>query len=135
MADNVRNTAELKPIEYKQAMKTRDKKEWTEATKDELDRFTKNEVYKLVPIEDVSEGTHVMTTTWACKKKANGVFRARLNVRGYEQIPGEHYEPDWTSAPVASDVAIRLMLCLMLMSGMHAHLIDVQGAFLLGKVR
>ena len=76
-----------------------------------------------------------MTTTWACKKKANGVFRARLNVRGYEQIPGEHYEPDWTSAPVASDVAIRLMLCLMLMSGMHAHLIDVQGAFLLGKVR
>ena len=92
MADNVRNSAELKHVKYIQAMKTRDKKEWTEATKDELDRFTKNEVYKLVPIEDVSEGTHVMTTTWACKKKANRVFRARLNVRGYEQIPGEHYE-------------------------------------------
>ena len=52
-------------------------------------------------------------------------------MRGFEQIPGEHFEPDWTSAPVASDVAIRMMLCIMLMSGMYAHPIDVQGAFLL----
>ena len=79
-------------MKYKQAMKTRDKKLWKEATKDELNRFTENEVYKVVPIEDVPEGTHVMTNTWAFKKKANGVFRARLNVRGYKQIPGEHYE-------------------------------------------
>ena len=42
MADNVRNTAELKPMKYKQAMKTRDKNKWKEAAKDELNRFTKN---------------------------------------------------------------------------------------------
>ena len=75
-----------------------------------------------------------MTTTWACKKKANEVFRARLKIRGYEQIPGEHYDEDWTSAPVANDVMIRIMLVLMLMSGMYAHLVVVQGAFLLGTL-
>ena len=82
MANNVFNTTELRPMKYKQAMKTKDTNEWKEAVKDELKRFTKNEVYKVVPIEDVPDGTHVMTTTWACKKKANGVFRASLNVRG-----------------------------------------------------
>ena len=84
-------------------------------------------------MKDVPEGTHVMTNTWTCKEKANGTFRARLNMRGFEQIPGEHYEPDWISAPVANDIVIRMMLCIMLTSGMYAHFVDVQGVFLLGR--
>ena len=133
MAKNLRSTSELRPMKYREAIKTEDKEEWARATKDEYNRLVKNDVFKVVPIKDVPEGTHIMTNTWACKKKANGTFRARLNMKGFEQIPGEHYEPDWISAPVARDVAIRLMLCLMLMSGMYAHLVDVQGAFLLGQ--
>ena len=132
MAENVNNTSELRPMKFKEAMKTKDKTSWKEAVKDEYHRFVKNEVFKVVHMKDVPEGTHVMTNTWTCKKKANGTFRARLNMRGFEQIPGEHYEPDWISAPVANDIVIRMMLCMMLMSGMYAHLVDVQGAFLLG---
>ena len=128
----VKSTAELKPLKYKQAMKTEDKEEWMKATKKEYHRFDDRKVFKVVDESDVPPGTRPMTSTWSCKKKAKGVFRARLNIRGYEQVPGEHYDEDWTSAPVSNDVTIRLMLCILLISGMYAHIVDVQGAFLLG---
>ena len=132
LARNVRNPSELKPLKYKQAMKTEDMEHWLKASDEEYQRFKKREVFEVVQEKNIPPGSRVMTTTWNCKKKVNGVFRARLNIRGYEQVPGEHYDEDWTSAPVANDVMIRIMLVLMLMSGMYAHLVDVQGAFLLG---
>jgi hypothetical protein len=30
-------------------------------------------------------------STWAFKRKANGVRRGRLNARGYEQVDDVHY--------------------------------------------
>ena len=66
------------------------------------------------------------------KKKANGTYRARLNMRGYEQIPNVHYRPEWISAPVTNAVTIRILLVLLLMMGGYAHIVDVCSAFLLG---
>ena len=47
-----------------------------------------------------------MDGTWACKKKSNGVFRARLNLRGYKQVDGVHFDSHNVSAPVASVITI-----------------------------
>jgi hypothetical protein len=129
---NVRHTAELKPMKYKRAMKTQDKGEWETAVKQEYERFQKSEALKIVPIADVPKGAKVVSTTWAMKNKANGTFRARLNMRGYEQVENVHYDPAWTSAPVAGATTIRCILVLMLMCGAYAHIVDVMGAFLLG---
>jgi hypothetical protein len=64
------------------------------------------------------------------KKKANGVHRARLNTRGYEQVDGEHYDEDSKFTPVVSDATIHIVLILLIMAGWYAELIDVKGAFL-----
>ena len=73
-----------------------------------------------------------MTSTWAMKKKSSGKFRARLNARGYEQVEGEHYNPNEVSSPVASDVTIRVVLVLMIMANWENYLADANGAFLMG---
>ena len=63
------------------------------------------------------------------KKKSNGVYRARINARGYEQIDGEHYKEDKKAVPVVNDTTFHVLLMLMLMAGWCAEVLDVKGAF------
>ena len=82
---------------------------------------------------DIDKDAKVLTTTWAMKKKSSGKFRARMNVRGFEQDNGEHYDEDDKAAPVVNDITIRVALVLMLMAGYYANLLDEIGAFLDGR--
>jgi hypothetical protein len=41
-----------------------------------------HEVFKAVKKKDVPQGTKVLSSTWAMKKKSNGKFLARINARG-----------------------------------------------------
>jgi hypothetical protein len=133
LGENVRHTDELKPMKFKKAMETEDKIHWEAAVEEEYERFQKSGALKTVPIADVPRGAKVVSTTWAMKKKANGRFRARLNMRGNEQMPNVHYDPAWTSAPVAGVTTIRCVFILMLITGAYAHIVDVMGAFLLDQ--
>ena len=67
------------------------------------------------------------------KRKSNGVRRARLNMRGFEQEEGIHYDPSSTAAPVTNDVTIRMMLTIALMAGWIGWIVDIKGAFLHGE--
>jgi hypothetical protein len=120
-------------MKYKEAMKGSDKDKWKKGVDEEHERFQKHKVFKAVPRGEVPVGSKILTSTWAMKKKASGVFRARLNARGYEQVPGKHYEPNSIAAPVTSDVTIRIVLTLLLLAKWHAELLDVKGAFLHGE--
>ena len=68
-------------------------------------------------LKDVPEGAKVLSTTWEMKKKESGVFRARLNARGFEKIEGMHYDAASISSPVATDVSIRIAMVMGLMAG------------------
>ena len=127
------NTQELQVMKYKEAMKTKDKEKWTQAVQEELQRFKKHDVFDVVKLEDVPPGVKMLTTTWAMKLKSNGTYRARINMRGYEQEDGEHYDSASISSPVTNDVSIRVMLTLMLMAQMRAYIVDVKGTFLIGE--
>ena len=127
------DTNELHVMKYKEAMKTSNKDDWEAAVTEEHDRMKKHGVWTPVPRSSLPEGTKPLTSTWAMKKKANGKYRARLNARGFQQIPGDHYNARSISSPVTNDVTIRIMLVLMLMAGWHAEVVDVKGAFLHGK--
>ena len=85
--------------------------------------------------KNVPRGAKILTSTWAMKKKANGVRRARLNGRGYEQVDGIHYDSSSIHAPVTNDVTVRIVVTLALMAGWLGQLIDVDGAFLCGRLR
>ena len=67
------------------------------------------------------------------EKKSNGTFRARINSRGYEQVDGEHYDKDNVASPTVNIVTVRIMLVLMILMSGYGHLVDINGAFLLGN--
>jgi Reverse transcriptase (RNA-dependent DNA polymerase) len=126
------DTTELKPMKFDEAMRTENKDKWLQAVEEEFHRMMEHKVFKLVRRASVPKGSKVLTSTWAMKKKSNGTFRARVNGRGYEQEDGEHYDQDDVASPMVNIVTIRVMLVLMLLMGGCAHLVDVNGAFLLG---
>ena len=107
------NTKELHVMKYKEAMSKPDRENWVQAVKEEHDRFLKYGVFKPVKIEDVPRDAKVITTTLAMKKKSNGTYRARLKMRGYEQVDGQHYDEASISSPVTNDTTIRIVLVLM----------------------
>ena len=44
-------------------------------------------VWEAVPLK-IPNHAKVISTAWAMKKKSNGTFRARVNVKGFMQIAG-----------------------------------------------
>lgn len=127
------STEELKPMKYDEAMKSPDAEKWKEGCKEEYNRMIKHKVFRMVHKSELPKGAVVLSSTWAMKKKSNGTFRARLNGRGYEQIDGEHYDKDSVSSPTVNVVSARILLVLMILMCGYAHLVDVNGAFLLGS--
>jgi hypothetical protein len=127
------NTQEFHLMKYKEAVKTSDKPHWVKGVNKEHKRFKKHKVFKEVPHAEVPLASKILTSMWAMKKKASGIFRARLNARGYKQVPGKHYNPNSIAAPVTSDVKNRIVLTLLLLAKWYAELINVKGAFLHGE--
>ncbi len=127
------NTAELIPMKYDEAMQTKDKKGWEQSVKDEWERFKKYDVFRAVKRTDVPDNAKFVSTTWAMKKKSNGTLRARLNMRGFEQQDGVHFDSQSIASPVTTDVTVRIILTLMLMANWVARLLDIRGAFLHGE--
>jgi Reverse transcriptase (RNA-dependent DNA polymerase) len=106
------HTAELKPLNYKQAMGGNDKGKWLESMDEEKGCFDKHKVVEVVQRSQVPEGTRIMTSTWACKKKSNGTYHARINLRGFLQVEGEHYDAHSISSPVVTIITIHIVLKL-----------------------
>jgi len=126
------HTSELIPMTYHEAM-AKDLDGWSKAVLDEFNRMEQHHVWEVVSSDEVPNNAKVLTTTWAMKHKANGQLRARLNARGFEQVPGEHYDENGVSSPTVNEASIFLILILIVMARMHAELNDVKGAFLNGE--
>ena len=126
------NTSELIPMTYEDAMKTKDAESWKKAVHEEYQRMMHHQVFKPIPISQIPKNAKILTSTWSMKKKANGTFRARLNARGFEQKPGEHYSVNGTSSPTVHEATICILLILLVLQRGYAELNDVKGAFLTG---
>jgi hypothetical protein len=48
-----------------------------------------------------------------------------INVRGFKQVEGQHFDELSISAPVMNGTTIELVLTLMLASGGIAHVVDI----------
>ena len=123
-------------MNYKEAMRSPDREQWTEEVGNEKRRFDKFGAVTPVPRSEVPAGSKIMTTTWAMKKKTNGKFRGRLNARGYEQVDGQHYHSENTAAPVTNANTVRVVMTLWCANpNWVAEVMDVEGAFLQGKFK
>ena len=118
-------------MNYREAMRSPDAEAWKAEIKNEYDRFSKYKAFTVVPIKSLPKGTKILTTTWAMKKKTSGKLRGRLNVRGYEQLEGEHYFADSIAAPVTNPSSVRILWTLWVSNPKWvARILDVEGAFL-----
>lgn len=108
---------------------------WVITMQDELNQFTRNEVWELVP---KPSNKQVIGTKWVFRNKLdeNGIIvrnKARLVVKGYNQEEGIDYEE--TYAPVARLEAIRLLLAFACLADFKLYQMDVKSSFLNGLIQ
>jgi len=108
---------------------------WLLAMQEELNQFTRNKVWDLVPR---SKNISTIGTKWIFRNKLDeheNVVRnkARLVVHGYSQEEGIDY--DETYAPVARLESIRLLLAYACYMNFKLYQMDVKSAFLNGFIK
>jgi hypothetical protein len=109
-------------------------KDWILAMEEELNQFTKIDVWNLV---QKPKGVHVIVTKWIFRSKLNekGEIvrnKARLVAQGNSQQEGIDYTE--TFAPVARLEAIRILISFSVNQKIILHQMDVKSAFLNGYI-
>jgi len=108
---------------------------WINAMHDELNQFTKNDVWDLVP-RPIDQS--IIGTKWIFRNKMdeNGNVvrnKDRLVAQGYSQEEGINY--DETYAPVARLESIRLLLAYACFMDFKLYQMDVKSDFLNGFIK
>jgi hypothetical protein len=121
----------IEPYRIEDALRDPD---WVVAMQEELNNFTRNEVWHLVP----HPNQNVVGTKWVFRNKQNehGVVtrnKARLVAKGYSQVKGLDF--DETYAPVARHEWIRILLAYATYHGFRLYQMDVKSDFLNGPIK
>jgi hypothetical protein len=113
---------------YHQAVKQPDAKEFKKAMQKEIDDHVENNHWEMVDRKSIPEGTKVLDSVWAMKRKRRiktrevYKWKARLNVHGGQMLHGIHY---WeTFSPVVTWMTIRLVLILSILLAWHTRQVD-----------
>ena len=107
--------------------------DWVNAMHEELNNFTRNEVWELVPRP---KNYNVIGTKWVFRNKQNedGIVvrnKARLVAQGFTQV--ECLDFGEIFAPVARLEAIRILLAYACSHDIKLYQMDVKSAFLNGR--
>jgi hypothetical protein len=121
----------IEPYRIEDALRDLD---WVVAMQEELNNFTRNEVWHLVPCPN----QNVVGTKWVFRNKQDehGVVtrnKARLVAKGYSQVEGLDF--DDTYKPVARLESVRILLAYATYHGFKLYQIDVKSAFLNGPIK
>lgn len=122
------------PINWQDAMKSRDAQQWKKAALAEFNSLTDNQTWSLVQLPADKKA---IGCKWVFSKKLDESgdverFKARLVAKGYAQVPGLDFED--TFAPVAKYSTLRLFLTLAASLNMEIVQMDVSTAFLHGVI-
>jgi hypothetical protein len=121
----------IEPYRVEDALRDPD---WVLAMQEELNNFTRNEVWHLVP----RPNQNVVGTKWVFRNNQDehGVVtrnKARLVAKGYSQVEGLDF--DETYAPVARLESICILLAYATYHGFRFYQMDVKSAFLNGPIK
>jgi hypothetical protein len=108
--------------------------DWVLAMQEELNNFTRNEVWHLVP----RPNQNVVGTKWVFRNKQDehGVVtrnKARLVAKGYSQVEGLDFGE--TYALIARLESIRILLAYATYHGFKLYQMNVKSAFLNGPIK
>jgi hypothetical protein len=121
----------IEPYRVEDALRDSD---WVLAMQEELNNFTRNEVWHLVP----HPNQNVVGTKWVFRSKQDehGVVtrnKARLVAKGYSQVEGLDFGE--TYAPVARLESISILLAYATYHGFKLYQMDVKSAFRNGPIK
>lgn len=103
---------------------------WKQAMSEEYDLLMEMKTWELVKMP---EGVKPLTNRWVLRQKENGMCKARLVARGFEQRQGIDFSE--TFSPVARHNSIRLILSIAASRKMKLMTFDVKTAFLHGDLK
>jgi hypothetical protein len=121
----------IEPYRVEDALRDSD---WVLAMQEELNNFTRNEVWHLV----LRPNQNVVGTKWVFhnKQDEHGVVtrnKAQLVAKGYSQVEGLDFGE--TYAPVARLESIRILLAYATYHGFKLYQMDVKSAFFNGPIK
>ena len=105
---------------------------WRAAILKEFDKMNALKVWKKIKKSSMPKGRRTVKHKWVLEIKRSGIFRARLVACGYSQVPGVDFKEIYS--PVSNDVTFLLMLICAIRYEWDYLLMDVETAFLLGKL-
>ncbi|KAL0457111.1 UNVERIFIED_CONTAM: Retrovirus-related Pol polyprotein from transposon RE1 [Sesamum latifolium] len=119
------------PRSYREAAAS---KEWREAMNAEILALGRNQTWE---ITQVPPGKRAIGCKWVfrSKLKTDGTvdrYKARLVAKGYTQVEGVDYVESFS--PVAKPVTVRLLLAIAAARNWEIHQLDVNNAFLHGRL-
>jgi hypothetical protein len=94
------NTQEPGVMTYNKAINGPDGECWKAEVDNEYQQMVNCKVFKPVLKTDLPPGTKIIDSVWAMKKKSNGTLHGGINVRGFKQVEGQHYNGTTISSPV-----------------------------------
>lgn len=121
----------MEPTSVKSAMAI---PQWVSAMKDEYETLTRNGTWTLT---ELPPNRKAIGCKWVyrIKENADGTinkYKARLVAKGYNQLPGTDFGE--TFSPVIKPATIRILLTLMLTHNWQIQQIDINNAFINGKL-
>lgn len=118
-------------LTYQEATTGAEKEEWKEAIKIEKNSLRKNNTWKVVDNSE-AEGKKILSCKWIFKTKDKGKKKARLVVKGFQQVQGIDYEE--TFSPVVNNVSLRILFALAVKKNYSLITFDIKTAFLYGNL-
>ena len=122
------------PKTLREALSGPEKEEWRDGWKSEMESQEKNGTWEIV---DLPQGRKVVGCKYVFKKKKDlegnvKRYKVRLVAQGFTQEYGIDYQK--TFAPVLKYCSLRLLFAIVVKRGMTIHQMDVETAFLHGKL-
>ena len=121
------------PSNFSEACQSTHSLEWREAMEKELASLRHHDGAELVPRSEVPTESSIIGTRRLYKVKANGKFKARLIVQGYNQRIGIDCERN-IFAPVCRMTTQRVLLAIAAEQGWNVINLDVVTAFLQSRM-
>ena len=120
------------PFSYKEAVNSKEAKNWIFAMKEELDSLKRNKTWSLV---ELPKSKKVIGCKWVFKRKTDGSnarYKARLVAKGYSQVQGVDFNEVFS--PVVKHMSISVLLALVASKNLELEQMDVKTAFLHGDL-
>lgn len=123
------------PATYAEAMRSKERKQWIQAMKEEIESLLKNKTWVLVKNQ---KGFKCVSCKWIFKKKIEVTqnnrirYKARLVARGFTQREGIDFNE--VLSLVVKHTSIRVLLALVAQNDMELQQLDVKTAFLHGDL-